>query len=430
MQISNQKSPSSKIIISHFVLGALALSAASILIIFHPDAFTRHYFNPKLLSITHLLVLGWITMIIFGVLCQLTPVITDGKLFSEKMAVVSMVALAAGSVCLPAAFFYFKTGLVLNLAAAFIVLAALLQSANMYLTVNASNKKSIHVNFILTALAWLLFTVTIGFMLAVNLANPFITSSHLEFLKLHAHAGIIGWFLQLIIGISSKIIPMFMVSHHLNMKKLSLSYYSVNAGLILGIISLYIQWKTGVTAGTFIVIAGVIFFLSFIMEAYRKRVRKMLDTGLKQTFVAFISLLLPMTLIIILTSGMPAGPAGIRLAVIYGSSLILGFISSLVMAQTYKILPFIVWMNSYRHLLGKQTTPLPKDLYSDKLAGLHGWLFAAAFTVLLPGAFFENDLLIRSAGVIMLCSVLIYNYNIYHIISHTSHINTQPHHAN
>jgi len=81
-QIASQNAPSPKVVLPHYIFGGLVLLVVTMLIIYHPDAFVQHFFNPELLAITHLLVLGWITMVIFGALYQLLPVIMEVKLYS------------------------------------------------------------------------------------------------------------------------------------------------------------------------------------------------------------------------------------------------------------------------------------------------------------------------------------------------------------
>ena len=94
--IGSQNAPSPKVVIPHFVFGGLVWLVVTLLITFNSEAFTQHFFNPVLLSITHLLALGWITMVIFGALYQLIPVIVEVKLYSEKLAVFSFVLLGLG----------------------------------------------------------------------------------------------------------------------------------------------------------------------------------------------------------------------------------------------------------------------------------------------------------------------------------------------
>lgn len=419
MQLASQNAPSPDIVIPHFVLGGLTWLCATLLITFSPEAFTQHYFNPKLLSITHLLVLGWITMVIFGALYQLIPVIMEVKLFSQKLAISSLAFLATGTILLSTAFWQFKLGLLTHIAATFIIIAVILFGINVFSTAHQSHKESIERDFILTSIIWLFFTVAAGFTLALNLTDPFLSPPHIELLKLHAHAGIAGWFLQLILGVSSRLLPMFMVSHHLTMQKLKLAYYLINAGLITGIISLYLQERTITIVSVLILISGIISFLSFLTEAYKKRIKKILDIGMKQSLMSFLILLVPLILVIVLFFDfLLPDEITVPLSIAYGSALLLGFITSLIMGQTYKTLPFIVWLKVYRQKVGKGKIPLPKDLYSEKALNVQLWLFASGFIVLFGGILTGKDIAISIAGAILFCSVLLYNFNIFKIIFH------------
>ncbi len=418
-QIASQNAPSPKVVIPHYAFGGLTWFAVTLLIVFHPEAFTQHFFNPELLAITHLLVLGWITMIIFGALYQLLPVIMEVKLYSEPFAIASFIMLGIGTVLLAFAFWHFSFGAILFVAATFVVVAVGLFVANVLFTAHSSTKKIIERTFIVTSVIWLLFTVLAGLTLAINQVYPFLKTSQIELLKLHAHAGIVGWFIQLIIGVSSKLLPMFMVSHHVNTKKLTLAYYAINIGLIAGLVSLFFQIKFGVILSALIVVLGIFSYLSFIYEAYTKRVKKQLDIGMKQTAFSFLILVIPFFLIFTLLFNFKfLNNLTPPLSVAYGSAIVIGFITSLVMGQTYKTLPFIVWLKVYRGRIGKVVLPLPKDLYSEKIAIAQLWLFDIGFVLLLIGISASITRILFLGGTILLLSAALYNFNLFKIIFH------------
>ncbi|HEY9169042.1 MAG TPA: hypothetical protein VIN72_06115 [Lutibacter sp.] len=420
-QIASQNAPSPKVVVPHFVFGSLTWLAVSLLILFNPTAFTQHFFNPLLLSITHLLALGWMTMVIFGALYQLIPVIMEVKLYSERFAILSFILLGLGSVLLAFSFWQFSFHTMLFVGGSFIVIAVIFFVTNVLITAYSSKKKNIERIFIITAAIWLLFTVLAGLTLAINYAFPFIKVSHLELLKLHAHAGIVGWFIQLIIGVSSKLLPMFMVSHNLNMKKLTYAYFLINVGLILGVVSLFILWKYGVMISVIMVVLGIISYLLFIFEAFKKRVKKQLDIGMKQSALSFMVLVIPLFLILSLLFNLEMFKnLTLPLSVAYGSTIFIGFISSLIMGQTYKTLPFIIWLKVYRGRIGKVKLPLPKDLYSEKVAIAQLWLFAIGFLLLLTGISSTTNYIVSSGGMVLFLSVALYNYNVLKIIFHKS----------
>ena len=418
-QIASQNAPSPKVVVPHFIFGALTWLVVTLLIVFHPVVFTQHFFNAELLAITHLLTLGWITMVIFGALYQLLPVILEVKLYSETPAKISFVLLGSGTLLLAFAFWQFSFGTLMFIAGVLIVTSVGLFAANVLLTAHSSDKKVIERTFIISSVLWLLFTVLAGLALAVNLRHPFLKVSHVELLKLHAHAGIVGWFIQLIIGVSSKLLPMFMVAHNVNTKKLNFTFYAINIGLPIGIVSLFLQFKIGVVFSVALVVVGIASYLSFLVEAYKKRVKKQLDIGMKQSVLSFAILVIPVFLIFTLLLNFNfLKTLTIPLSVAYGSAIIIGFITSLVMGQTYKTLPFIVWLKVYRGKVGKVVLPLPKDLYSEKVATMQVWLFAIGFGLLLIGISATSTTLVIISGIFLLLSVTLYNFNILKIVLH------------
>jgi len=418
-QIASQNAPSPKVVTPHYAFGGLTWLAVTLLIVFNPDAFTQHFFNPELLAITHLLVLGWITMIIFGALYQLLPVIMEVKLYSEPFAIASFVLLGLGTILLAFSFWQFSFGTIMFVAATFVVVAVGLFVANVLFTAHSSTKKIIERTFIVTSAIWLLFTVLAGLTLVINQVHPFLKTSQIELLKLHAHAGIVGWFIQLIIGVSSKLLPMFMVSHNANTKKLRVAYYAINIGLIVGLVSLFFQVKFGVILSALIIVPGIFSYLSFIYEAYTKRVKKQLDIGMKQTAFSFLILVIPFFLIFTLLFNFKfLNNLTLPFSVAYGSAIVIGFITSLVMGQTYKTLPFIVWLKVYRGRIGKVVLPLPKDLYSEKIAIAQLWLFAIGFVLLLIGISASVTHILFLGGTILFLSAALYNFNLFKIIFH------------
>jgi len=418
-QVASKNAPSPSVVVPHFVFGGIVWLLVTVLIFSSPQAFTQHYFNPMLLSITHLVVLGWISMVIFGALYQLLSVIMEVKLYSEKLAFISFGLLGIGTLLLAISFWNFWLGIPMRMAAVLLLLAVLFFAVNVFRTGNKSPKKSIEKRCIQTAVVWLLFTVIAGFVLVVNLAQPFISTPHLALLKLHAHMGIIGWFMLLIMGVSSRLFPMFMVSHQPNTQKLRNAYFLINTGLIIAVFCLFFQWNTGLIVSVVVVVLGIIYFLSFMLEVYRKRLKKRLDIGMKQSVFSLVVLLLPIAIIAVLNASITSTQSITSpMAIVYGSSLLIGFITSLILGQTYKTLPFIIWLKVYRKRVGKEKIPFPKELYSDKVAHLQFWGFMIGFIIFLMAILLQSLKMVQIGGVLLFISALFYNYNLLTIVFH------------
>ena len=100
--------PSKASIVPYYVLAALSYFLVSAICFFRSTDFIGHYFQPKLLAITHLAVLGWATNIIFGASNQLVPVIAERKLYSEKIPIYVLAMLTIGTALLVYSFWVFS----------------------------------------------------------------------------------------------------------------------------------------------------------------------------------------------------------------------------------------------------------------------------------------------------------------------------------
>jgi cbb3-type cytochrome oxidase subunit 1 len=412
IQIGN--APESRAVLPFYGAAAIAFLMLSGLLFAGAFALQGHFFHPHILAMVHAAALGWGTMIIFGAAYQLLPVVCERHLYSPGMALTSFFCLSAGAVMLVSAFWNFRAGWIMIIGGLLIFAASVMFLWNVIGTAGQPKLYSVYKAFIVSSAAWLSLTALIGILLAIHLRYPFIPKSHLEILKLHAHAGLAGWFLQLIIGISSRLVPMFLLGkstkHHLLRNALWLQ----NLALVLFLIDGYFN-------GTSIryllyggcVVAGIIFWLLYLGDVYRHRLKKKMDFPMRHTLVSFISLLTAVILLPVLYISVQA-----KWAIIYGLFLFLGWISSIVLGMTFKTLPFIVWNNRYKQLNGIVKIPLPKQLYSETLLRFQFWLFVAALYITALSLFFDNLLTLKAGLLLFMLVALLYNINVFKILVH------------
>jgi hypothetical protein len=238
--------------------------------------------------------------------------------------------------------------------------------------------------------------------------------SHLEILKLHAHAGIAGWFLQLIAGVSSKLVPMFLLGKSTKNHLLFKSFIFQNMGLILFLADGYfveITARSLIYAG--LVLAGIIFWLLYLYDVYRNRLRKRVELLMKHTFVSFLSLVLSVLLIPVVYFS-----NGYRWTMLYGTLIFMGWITNIILGKTFKTLPFIIWNGHYKHLSGKVKVPLPKQLYSERLTIWQFRIFITAFLVFALGLILQHLTVIRIGLALWLVVAVIYCTNVFKLMFH------------
>ncbi len=420
--LSTKNAPSPKIVLPHYIFGAISFLVATVLLFFVSSDFVGHYLSPKLLSITHILVLGWITMIIFGALYQLIPVVMEVKLFSEKLAMSTFIIFGIGLITLSVSFWTFNFGRSIGLESAgyLILVSMILFAFNTILSAAKTERKTIENTFIVTSIFWLMLTICIGILMVLNFAFHFIPGSHLQLLKMHAHLGIIGWFLLLVIGVASKLMPMFLIVHKLPRRLLNYAYYLINAGLALLAFGYYFySEKWFLSLASFMVIIGIAMFLRFNYIAFSKRIRKKLDVGMKLSATGFVLLAISILFGIFSVLSIDFfASIQTRIEIAYGVLIILGFLTSLVLGQTYKTLPFIIWLQKYQSKVGKVKVPLPVELYSDKIANYHFYTFILGILLLIVGILYANILIIKTSSILLIITALLYNYNVFKIIFH------------
>jgi hypothetical protein len=419
--LATDNAPSLGVVVPHFIYAAISFLILSIMVLLSASSFIGHFFNPNLLAITHIAALGWGTMIIFGALYQLIPVIFETSLYSEKLAKFTFWFFGIGIILLVYAFWTNAFGSFLPHAAGFVFIALLLFVFNVLMSIKKAEKKNIKTQFIGAAVVWLAITALLGTLIAFNYKYGFLSESHLLYLKMHAHMGVAGWFLLLIIGAAATLIPMFLISHQMNENKLKYAFYFINGGLIL--LSLdwwFLHGSSFLPLFGVLIIIGILFFISYIRESYKKRLRKGLDIGMKHTMIAILSLSIPVILGLTISQSFIEIESSMvwRIIMVYGFSIFFIFITSIILGQTYKTIPFIMWLDKYKSLVGKTKTPLPKELYSEKLATLQFYIYLVSVVVFIIGIIISNILIIKAGSVLLVITAILYTINVFKIIFH------------
>lgn len=411
--------PSPGIILPFYATGSLAFLILCILMVWSPQSLLMHYFNPHLLAITHTAALGWGTMIIFGASFQLLPVITEKKLWSEDMAIASWYCLLSGVVLLIYSFWSFRTGWVMIVGGSLVVISAIFYLFNAVLTGPAPTGGRIPWYFILSSAGWLVFTVIVGLLLAINLKYPFFSRSHMDILKLHAHMGLAGWFLQLISGVSSKLIPMFLLGRSAKTGLMRYALIFQNLAIILFLVDLYFWgYSDRVLFYVLLAGAGIGCWLWFLADNYLHRIKKRVDDPMRHTLFSLLCLILAVLLIPLIHY-----TRGATLTIVYGTIIFMGWITGIIMGKSFKTLPFIVWNAHYKDLTGQVKVPLPRELYREGWVRWQLWLYVVSVAILVMGIASGQLIIVRIATWAWLGLAVLYTLNIGQILFHKKKLN-------
>ncbi len=414
-----QKTTSWKVVLPFYMYAAVAFLFSCLLLLLSGDSFQLHYFNPGTLAVTHLMALGWGTMIILGASHQLVPVLIEGKLYSNTLAWLSFIFAAVGIPLLVYGFYIFDMGWPAQAGAIAINLGIISYMANLAISMARSTKKGVYSAFILTAIIWLLLTTLAGMLLVFNFTHAILSSNSLTYLPLHAHMGIAGWFLLLVIGVGARLIPMFLISKYTNEKILWTIFGSINLGLLLFIVSaLCVHHHIPSIIPALLIAAGIFLFGWYCRMAYRERIRRQVDDPMKISLLSVAMIALPLFFVVALIALVSVSGSSNELVLLYGFCIFFGWITAIILGMTFKTLPFIVWNKVYHLRSGKGKTPDPKDLFSGTQFKWMAVSYLAGFIVFALGLFLQQILILKAGAGLLVVAAFLYNLNIYKTIRH------------
>ena len=412
--INIQKGPEQYVVLPFFITAGIFFLIFSFLLVFTGGQLFGHHFQPKVLAIVHTLALGWGTMLIFGAAYQLVPVIFERPLSSSSWAFVSYLLLTLGSCLLIYSFWHFKVGLSMCFGGMLVTFSSYLYFYIVWNTTkDVEQLFELRLYFTLSAF-WLCFTTTLGLLLAINLTHGFLTKSHLDILKLHAHAGLVGWFLQLVLGAGAKMLPMFMLGRSTKIKLLYASVILINLGLVLFLLDGYahpVGFRSLIFAA--VVLSGVLCWSVYVLDCFKHRARKVLDIPMKHSIISFLNLMLAF-----LSLPMVVQQESGNWVNLYAVWIFLGWITGIILGMTFKTLPFMIWNWRYNDLNGIKKIPMPKELYSQQILSMQYYLYLLGVFVMIIAVMSKVHWLLHCAAWIWVALAVSYVANVAKVVFH------------
>ncbi len=414
------KTTSWKVVLPFYGYAAVAFLIANLLLLLSATELLKHYFHPHALAITHIMALGWGTMIILGASHQLVPVLIEGKLYSNTLAYLSFMSAGIGIPLLVYGFYSFNMGWPATWGGWLVIVAIVAYLVNLAVSMVNSKQESIHAFYIFTSAIWLLATATVGLMLVYNFTFPLMQKSSQDYLPLHAHIGMVGWFLLLVTGIGSRLIPMFLISKYNNVRQLWWIYGLINGGLLAFVfLFLYTNTKMLLIFPLFAIAAAIVLFGHFCYSSYRQRIRKKVDEQMRMSLLSVLMMLLPLVFLLVIIVLLVLSPAQhVSLVIAYGFIIFFGWITAIILGMTFKTLPFIIWNKVYHRLAGKSKTPNPKDLFSDNVFKWMSLSYIFGFVSFTAGILFQYTVVLQAAALLLLVTSLLYNWNVIKLLMH------------
>jgi hypothetical protein len=347
-----------------------------------------------------------------GALFQFVPVLVARPLYSQRLPLPAMVLLMVGLASLLLGFMQvdgaIRTGLPL-LPIATVPLGAGfgLVVWNLGHTLWKARPLPLSARFVGAGLASLAAGGGLGIVFALVLGSsttsPLLIALAKAGLPIHIVAGLAGWLTFTAMGVTYRLLSMFMLSPEPDGGSggtFWLGSLALIATIVGGIAAILLEGPLDAVlscAAAFATLALGLYGRE-VFGLFWARKRRILELNSLMAGYAFASLLAAVLLAsALLGLGKLADRAG---AVIF--LVAFGFLSGLVLAKLYKIVAFLTWLECYGPALGKTPTPRVQDLVVETRARKWFVLFFASVWCATAALLVDAAVAFRIAAFLML----------------------------
>jgi len=364
---------------SYFATALVALLAAEILMAAGFGFPAVAIASPDTLILVHVVAIGWLSLLMCGALLQFLPVLVAQPLHSNTLAVPALVSLIAGLAALVLAFL--QLGGRIDLGAPFFTIAATLLSLgfalvlyNLVRTMISSKTVPLPAWFVAAGLASVVAAVALGVIFSLVLggvieSRPFVALVGAG-LPIHVIAGLGGWLTFTAVGVSYRLLAMFMLAPELERASTKSAFYLGTAALAIviigGVVTVLVEGNLSLTflAALAVALPAFAFYGVDIVHLYRARKRRNIELNSRTAGIALGYLGASVALIVVLLA---LGRLGDHVgAVVF--LVAFGWLTGLGLSQLYKIVAFLTWLECYGPVLGKIQTPRVQDLVVEARA--------------------------------------------------------------
>lgn len=411
--LATKHAPSWNLIRAHIGAGLVGLGVFALALIWRTRDLEGHFFQPPLLGLVHLSVLGWFMPITLGAMHQLIPVVFEVPVRSERVAWLAFSLYVPGAAGLVGHMSLFATGAGLVWSATLLVASFVLYIVNLMATLARARAVTLVGAYVIAAMIYLLIAAGLGLALAWNLHAPYLRGDHLELLRAHAHAAGLGFFGLLVMGVAYRLFEMFLLAFVKDTRPGWIAFFAINVALAALVMSFALGRTAGLTAvaGSAVTI-GVAAFLAQVRLLWRARMRRRADIAWKHSVASFTYLGLTVaTGLVLLAGGLGAFDERLRIA--YGFLALVGFLGSIITGQLYKIVPFLIWFHRFSPYVGLKQVPAASELLPEQPQRIQWLVMHTAIAALVAGILAGSPALRLVGATLFAGSAALFTRNIW-----------------
>ena len=391
--------PPFPLLAAHFSLLAVSLVLGSAgLVAVAPLLAAGNFLAPRVLGVVHLFTLGVLLAAISGVMHQFYPMALGWALRSVRIAATGVTLLILGVASVVSGFWFWHPAL---LAIGWVLVFAAVGCVSWNLL--PARRRSPQARFVGAFVSAGHVALGFAMLLAALRIGEFLgwwTVNRLGTIAAHFHLAALGFGTLTALGVGSRMIPMFLVSHGAPTRPVPWIAIILTGGLFAFSIGAPLHLQPLVWLGASFMFAAVLLHLWVARWYFRHRLRRKLDPAMRFVALAFVNLGLTalMGAALLITPGFHAG-----LWIAYGLFGILGWLVTLIMGILQKLVPHL----SRMRLFGRSGRPIPDAnvLINPTLARIALASLEAGLLTLATGVLLRHVLATRAGAALWLLAV-------------------------
>lgn len=377
-----------------FLTAPLFAIAAGILLAWQGAEALRSPWAFQTVALTHLITLGFLTMVMAGALYQIVPVVVGSMVPRVGLAPLVHGGLCVGLLGIAGGMLgNFHPLLWLSLAA--LLPAFLIFVGQLAVALIRAPSPNVTVFSIALAIASLAVAVSLGTLFLGEYAFGWLAVDRRALTAIHVYLALGGWISPMITGVGYVVIPMFYLSGPFPKGQawmvLGCQVTALVSGILAALLASSPLWHLlpMVTA-----LAGFLVFTFTALRMLRGRRRRTHDTTLRFWQVGLAAAPLSLAVLAIFTVRQEP-----RWLLAFGALFLLGFGASVINGMLYKIVAFLVWLHRFSKLAGKVHVPMLRDIIPPRQTVWQWWSYQVMLALVTASALTGHDGLARLAGL-------------------------------
>ena len=392
--LSLDQAPPISVPFRFFLTAPIFGAVISLVLFFTPFNESSNQYSHFAIGLIHLFTLGILSMIIFGAMQQMMPVLAGAIIKKPRLfANIVHTSLVLGTLFLSFSFILELKNLlyfgVIFLAIAF--LTFFIMSIKLLFNVKflTSTVKAMR----LFSVAGLI-TLFLGLYLAFSHINLSFSENYYMVVFLHILFALFGFALLLIMGVSFQVIPMFYVA--LDFPKFIQNKMPLILFVLLFVSAGFLYFGINFLILKIIFAILIISFCFYGLKSLNNRRRPVFDATLWYWKLSLSSLIISMIIWLF-----NLFESNYILAIVFA----FGFLYSLLQGMVYKIIPFLSWF----HLSSKGYFKLPtiREFIDERYIKIHFFVHISS-VIFFVLSYFLNDLIYLASILFLFSNILFF----------------------